>query len=120
MKKVLEIIDFKNGSTPGEEYIILKALIDVDLKNYAILDKTFDKEDDESNIYRHFHKLPNKQLNRGETIKIYSGIKRLAKLTDKVAFDEIEYWGSEKCIWNDNSKDNATIIYFEFIDTEKV
>jgi len=122
--KKLKITTIINGTKPEKEYVELFAKQDVDLTNFAILDRTFDKEKKASNIHRHFYKFPNKELKKGEYIRIYTGKGKPetgeAKAGDKAVILHYAYWNMDECIWNNDALDRATLIEFFIEDGKNV
>lgn len=114
----LQITTIQNGTKPEEEYIELYAVTDVQLSGYAILDRTFDKDGNLSNKHRHFYHFPDKAMKAGDYARIYTGkgtpTTSLANAgTTKVNLHWL-YWNMGECIWNNNSKDRATLIRFQY------
>ena len=66
----LKIDSIHNHGNASEEYIMLKSIEKVDIGNYAIVDRTFNKEGKVSNIHRHFFRLPSLIVEKGEYVSL--------------------------------------------------
>jgi hypothetical protein len=116
----LKIYSVINASTPNKEVVGLKTSIDVNLKDYAIVDKTFDKNGNTSNKFRHIFIFPDVAVKKGEFMRVYSG-KGKYKTTTNEKGNNIHhfFWNSDECIWN-NEGDLATLISFSLEGNCKV
>ena len=121
----LEIRKIQNDSKDQSECITLYASEDVQLGHYAVLDRTFSKDNKLSNKFRHFHQLPNKAVRAGEFVRLFTGTGTDKTWTwtnkDKISCQVHDiYWGSGENILNNNSKDQVTLISFQYVDGMKV
>lgn len=101
-------IEFSNGSTPKEEFIILQAQKNIPtMHTYIIFDNTYNEDSHyPENIFQHYYWFPNVPIKKNEFICISTGKSPEGK---KYFLGEDEeanvmhffYWGSDKCIWND-------------------
>jgi hypothetical protein len=123
--KKLDIRKIENGTKPEDESVMLFANEDVQLSEYALLDKTFGKSATVSNLHRHLINLPSFVLKKGEFVSIYTGSGKTQAYSGK--FDDgtpwrltYLFWGIKECIWNDHSKEQATLIHFTVVDGKNV
>jgi len=116
----LTIYSVVNASTPDNEMVRLMAKEDIDLKGFAIVDKTFDLKGDVSNQFRHIFTFPDIKIKKADFIRLYSGKgKYEAKKNKNNVTVHYFYWGSKECIWNDGG-DVATLIKYSVENTFKV
>jgi hypothetical protein len=100
-KDPLRLSQPHNSNQAIEEYVLLYAHEDLNLMLYAIIDSTFDQEEEASNIFRHVFIFPNKEINKGDFIRLYSGE---GNYDIEYAGDNVIhkfYWGAGNCVWND-------------------
>jgi len=125
MKKleIVEIVDKKDG-IPENEFIIIKALEDVNLKNYAIVDNTFiitqpTNKIKLSDVFRHVYFFPDIEIEKGNYVILNSGKTKKTKTQyseEKNIMFYIFYWNSKNCIWN-NTGDEAILIEYNTQDS---
>ncbi|HTH55710.1 MAG TPA: lamin tail domain-containing protein [Cyclobacteriaceae bacterium] len=115
MAKSIEIVRIDRDSV-GNEYILLLVNEDVNLKGYAIVDKTFDSEGVESDIFRHIYFFRSLLVQKGDYVALWTkkGTYFKNKTTDNSPLHNL-YWGSNENVWN-NSGDTATLIKYAVID----
>ncbi len=113
----LEIVNINNKGNASEEYILLKATKTINLINYAVVDRTFDKEGNVSNIFRHFYRFPSQQVKEGEYVSLWTkkGVYQLGKTADGSPVHRF-YWGSDAAIWNDANVESAEVLRVETVD----
>ncbi len=103
-----------------EERIVLRVIEDIDVGNYMIADTTYINESQVSNKLRHPFWIPDKQVDKGDLVVIYTkwGIDKTKnnKSGNKTHFF---YWGLKNTIWN---KEGDAAVVFAINDwiTEKV
>ena len=96
----LEIIKVINKETPEEEFVRLKATVDVNLENYAVIDNTYASNGGVSNIHRHFFRFPNKL----DYVRLYTGVGKPKAIKHKEGYSShYFYGGSKECIWNERT-----------------
>lgn len=114
----------KNSPEPNDEVIFLTTDEDVNLKGYAIVDRTFDDSGKPSNEFRHFYAFPDYELKKNDVAALVTGTgsakpKPVFKKGSSVIIAyhiHIFYWGSAECVWNDNGGDTATLIKYTVED----
>ncbi len=113
--KLQEIID--NGKH-SDERIVLKAVTNVNLANYMLLDATYLPDGKLSNKARHVHWFKSKIVNANDTIVLYT--KKGQPSEQKNAngtTSHFLHWGLDSSVWN-NTGDRATLI--EIKETESL
>jgi len=111
----LVITSTKNASTPSGEYIILHATTALNLKNYAVVDRTFNADGSVSNEHRHIFFFPAKELKKDEWVVLYSGTGTNGtpgKFSNTGDTYYAYYWQSGSCIWNNDGRDSASVINY--------
>ncbi|OXA84862.1 hypothetical protein [Flavobacterium hercynium] len=113
----LNLIRVKNGSTPNEEYVSLRAKSDLNLKGYAIVDRTFDDNEQVSNEFRHIYVFPSWDVKEGDYVRLYTGKSKGNKTleTETGTIFHVFFWQSDECVWNDNGNDRASLISYKFL-----
>jgi hypothetical protein len=108
----LEIVNLKNSGTSTEEYILLQAKENVNLFNFAIVDRTFDEEGKVSDIFRHFYRFPSQVVKKDEYVVLYTGKgkNRIGTFSDGTGVVHYFYWGSDAAIWNDANTESAELL----------
>ena len=110
-----------NGNTPQNEFVWLHATEALNVKGYALVDRTFDSKDQVSNEFRHIFVFPNLVLKKNDWICLHSGTgKYNTEINSHNTITHHLYWQSDKCIWNNNDKDTASLIQYNFINSCKV
>jgi hypothetical protein len=113
----LEIQKIKNpqdSKNTDEEYVILNVITEKNEKDhlgkYAIVDETFDKEGDQSNIFRHIFAFPNVEVSNGDCVHLHTGKGKNEVFENSKGSNTYKfYWGSDDFIWN-NKGDEAILI----------
>lgn len=109
--KKLDLLDFNKK----EEYVRLRARLDVNLREYAIVDKTYDKDGNVSNKFRHIYRFPDVTVKMGEFIRLHSGKGRYHRQDNSNnTVTHHFYWNADENIWNDGG-DEVTLIKYEVI-----
>lgn len=118
-------IEDKKDNRPPNEFVRLKVEgkeeEEINLAEYAIVDKTFDEEGQLSNKYRHIYRFPNKVIKKGDFVRLYSGEKpKDGKpnfyANNKKSTTYVFYWNSNCCIWNNDTGDTAFLIRYLVVD----
>ena len=117
----LKIHSIVNAKTPSEEIVWLVASSDVNLKGYALVDRTFDKDGDVSNEFRHIFIFPDLKISKGDFVKLCTGEGKYSKsvTTGGIPIHKL-YWQASSCVWNDKGGDTASLIKYEPIHSKIV
>lgn len=111
---IKEVVD-KNSD---KECLILQAFEDGNLKNYAVVDYTFDADGDVSNKQRHIYVFKELEVKKDDTIYLYTGKPpQVKRFTPPHAYTL--YWGLDHQVWNDGA-DKATVIEYRVKATKLV
>ena len=117
----LKIDTLKKDGDAEKEYIKLKATADVDIGNYAIIDKTFNNNGSVSNVHKHFYRFPSKVIKKGEFVTLRTGKgKNIELITTNGVKVHRCYWGSDAAFWNDSNTEKAELLKVTTIDTKVV
>jgi len=121
-KYAFEIIYLINGSTPNEERVWLKAKEAINTKGFALIDRTFDENNNLSNEFRHIYVFPEFELAKDQmaVVRTGKGTNEFRKFTDVDEKYLALYWGADECVWNDKGGDTATLINFVIVNSVKV
>lgn len=113
----LELLKIQNSNTANGEFVRLRATAQVNISNYAVVDRTFDAKGIPTNIYRHFFRFPNITINAGDYIRLYTGKGKYTPVKNEGGtITHKLYWGSDECIWNDDGGDAAELLYVKTIE----
>ena len=117
----LKIVRVDNASTPEMEIVWMTATANINLKGYAIVDRTFDEGEKVSNEFRHIFIFPAIEVKKDEWVKVCTGKGDYKKVTNDsgVVFHRF-FWQSDECVWNNNGKDKVSIIKYTQVDSMKV
>lgn len=108
-----KFVKAKNASSPAKEYVVLKATGDRNnLQGYAVVDKTFRPDGSQSNTFRHIFIFPNKEVNKGEYVVLWSGRGQAMQNVQSGSVYHHFFWNSDTCVWN-NSGDQASLIRYD-------
>jgi hypothetical protein len=107
----LKINTLKKHGDASEEYLILEATDNINLSDYAVVDRTYDAEGKVSNIFRHFYRFPSIQVKKGEFVSLRTskGKDGPGTLNDNTPVHRF-YWGSAAPIWNDGNVESAEVL----------
>jgi hypothetical protein len=107
----LKINAIHNHGDAKEEYVFLQATADIDLGNYAVVDRTFNKDGKLSNVHRHYFRFPTKLIKKGDYVSLRTseGKPELAKTQNNEPIHRF-YWGSKAPIWNDANTEQAELL----------
>lgn len=110
----LNLIEVENGKKPEEEFVILQATAKMNLKGYAIVDRTFSPKGKISNEFRHIFIFPDLVVEKDDFITLCTGTGNYDGKTDleNGYFAHVLYWNSKECVWNDNGGDCASLISY--------
>jgi len=118
----LKIHSVENSNDPNHEFVRLTTTVAINMKGYALIDKTFDLNGEISNEFRHIYIFPDLILYPGEYLRLYTGKGDYKGETHDTQGHNIHflYWNSEECVWNDQGGDTATLIKISVVDSKKV
>jgi hypothetical protein len=110
-----------NSSDPSDEYVVLKATgLTNNLGYYAVVDKTFFPDGQQSNKFRHIFRFKSKLVKKGEYVILISGRGTPRSFTDSAGdYVHYIYWNSDECVWNDKG-DTAYLIKYSKISELQV
>lgn len=112
-----------NSKSPGEEFVWLNTNEAVNLKGYALVDRTFAPDGKISNEFRHIFVFPSLAIGKDDWVRLYTGTGKYSKVgvnNKPGSYIHNLYWESDKCVWNNNGGDVATLIKYSVIDSEDV
>ncbi len=118
----LKIHSVVNGKTVNEEVVWLNTTAIVNLRGYAVVDRTFTETGQLSNEFRHIFVFPNLTIAENDWIRLFTGTGSYSKVlsSDKKSYVHSFYWGSSACVWNNNGGDLASLIKFTHINSVQV
>jgi hypothetical protein len=117
----LTIYSVKNSNNPDDEIVRFQTSKRINLKGYALVDRTFDADGDISNEFRHIFIFPDLEVQPGEFVRLYTGKGEYKKGNHSNGHViHYLYWNAEECVWNDKGGDTATLIKYTVIDSEAV
>jgi hypothetical protein len=119
----LEIINVVNSEDVNAEFVRLKVIKDVNLKDYAIIDNTYTEDGNISNIHRHIYRFPDVLVAKGNFVRLYSGVgKNKKQLPNEKNKHTVHffYWGSKSCIWNNRTGDVVELVKIQSIAREDI
>jgi hypothetical protein len=94
-----------------DERIVLKAMDDVDVGAYMLADTTYISESEVSNKLRHTFWIPDKEVEQGDLVVIYTKEgKDSTKLNKSGSKTHFFYWGLARTIWN-KDEDSAALFH---------
>lgn len=99
----LKIDKINNKGDFDKEYVTLKVLEDCDVGNYLLADSTYNDSDTVSNKLRHTFWIPDKEVLKGDIIKIFTGSGKKSSISNNdKSTTHIFYWGLKTAVWNDD------------------
>lgn len=111
----------ENAEKPQLEFVWLKVNAKTNMKEYAIVDRTFDLNEKVSNEFRHIFIFPNLEVEKGEWVKLCTGNGRYEKVKSTGGeYIHKLFWNSSGCVWNNSGGDTATLIKYSTISSVKV
>jgi len=101
----------KDSGTKNE-YVLMKAVADVDLGDYIVTDTTFRKNGVVSNKARHVYEFKKQVIKKDEWVALFTttGTDKPGKSADNKLVMHYFYWGLDHMIWNDTG-DKAWLLY---------
>ena len=118
---MLKINNIQKKGDQDDEYIVFKAESDLNLKDYAVVDRTYTKSGKVSNIHRHYFRFPDFALKKGQYVALFT-----KKGTDRDgtvgsgAFCRFVYWNFDKPILNDSEVESIQLLKVSTIETKKL
>ena len=106
----LSLVKINGGGSVNEEYVLLLATSDCNLKGWVIADSTFDAKGNASNKTRHTYWFRDKLIKSGEYIAVFTkaGTATEGKM-DSGAACHLFYWNLGTAVWN-NDGDTAVLL----------
>lgn len=115
---MLKISKLNKDGEAKQEYILLKATKNVNIGEYAIVDRTYNKDGKVSNVHKHFFRFPSREVKEGEYVVLRTGKGNAfvgSTTSGDVAYNY--YWGSDAPFWNDGNIEKAELLKVTTIDT---
>lgn len=111
----LKIINLIKEGGKDNEYILLEATQNVNISSYAIVDRTFNKNGNLSNVHKHFYRFPSKEVKKGEFVSLRTG--KGKNTTGNIGETPVYrfFWGSDSAFWNDSEVEKAELLKVETI-----
>jgi hypothetical protein len=111
----LKIINLIKDGGKDNEYILLVATQNVNISSYAVVDRTFDKNGNLSNVYKHFYRFPSKDVKKGEYVSLRTG--KGKNIISDIGGKPVHrfFWGSDAALWNDSEVEKAELLKVETI-----
>lgn len=98
----LELVYVKNHGKAADEYVLLRATQDLDLKYYMICDTTYTSDTSISNTFRHTYWFATQTVKSGEYVVLYTKKGSYSKTQNNGNVFHNYYWNSNAAIWNDD------------------
>lgn len=118
-KMKIQILKIREHGNAAKEYVFMRANEDLDLGDYAIVDTTFNRKGDISNVMRHFYRFPKGYMVKKDervVLNTYKG-KDNANSKSTLGYKIHEFhWGSSAAIWNDENPDVAELLYVRTVE----
>jgi len=111
-----------NRVNKESEYLSISVLSDCNLSSFAILDKTFSKDGNISNIHKHIYRFPNKEVIKGQVIFLYTKKGKYHFKDDNPLVPKgihVFYMNLDVPIWNNDETDCATLWKIEDSEDKK-
>ncbi|WP_395443254.1 hypothetical protein [Caulobacter sp. UC70_42] len=98
----LKIVDVKSKGDYDNEYVVLRATADCNLKDYMVCDETYDAAG-KSNLNRHSYWFPDHLVTKGDYVTVWTK-------TGKNIVGQMEsgdpahrfFWNLKEAVWNDS------------------
>lgn len=117
----LTITNLEKDGDASQEYILLTATADIDINDYAVVDRTFNKDGKVSNVHKHFFRFPSQVLKKGECVSLWTG-KGTSEVGTTTLGNKVYryYWGSDAPFWNDKETEKAEVLKVTTVATATV
>lgn len=101
----LEILHVPDKGNLDKERLVLNAIADTDIGEYAVLQTGFRKESVTTSVY-HTYWFPYKRVSEGDLIILYTRTGRIGneKIMENENKAHFFYWGIEVSIWNHENR----------------
>jgi len=97
----LEIKYVKDHGEIKSERIVLKVLSNTNIGTYIVSDTTYYSENEVSNELRHVFWIPDKEVERGDLVVVYTRSGKNKTVKNKSGNNtHFFYWGLSKTVWN--------------------
>ena len=117
----LTITSVTNATTPNEEFVWLKTTEKINLNGYAVVDRTFDPNDNISNEFRHIFIFPSIEIEKNDWVKLCTGTGKYKKVNNTAGgYNHYFYWQANSCVWNNNGGDKASLIKYNLVNSVSV
>ena len=108
----LELIRIADRGNDNER-LIMRAIRKCNLREYIVLDTTYDEDGTVSNKHRHMYIMPDINVNEGDFIWLYTREGRYhTHNNDSKTITHNIYWGLDIHVWN-NDGDKAYRIHYD-------
>jgi len=105
----VEIKSIKDPGVLEKERLVLKVLHDCDIGYFLVCDSTYTGDGQLSNLIRHPFWFPDKEVNTGDLVILYTKKGKRSQLTNQNgSVSHFFYWGMESTIWN--KKEDCAVI----------
>jgi hypothetical protein len=113
----LKIIAVVNGKTPDEEYVRIKAEEDINIKGYAVVDRTFNTDGSHSNAFRHIYVFHKFSVKKDDWIRLHTGKGNYHTNTndDKTIITRQVYWASSDVYGTTTLKIRQVLIKYTLV-----
>lgn len=110
----LEIISVKDSGNLQRERVVIKVLQATDVGGHLLCDTTYSDESSVSNKVRHVFWFPDKLVNTGDFVVLFSGPGKDTQSTNMAGtLTHKFYWGLKETVWN---KEGDAAVLFEIAD----
>jgi hypothetical protein len=118
----LKIHSVINGRLVSQEYVWLTATESLNLRGYAIVDRTFNSGGQLSNEFRHIFVFPEKLIDKNDWVRLFTSAGQYSKerISNGSGYIHNFYWGSTHPVWNNNGGDIASLIKYSAVNAVNV
>lgn len=98
----LKLVSVTSQGDPAKEYLTLRVLEGCNLKNYMVLDSTFNSDGTTSNKHRHVFVFPDWEVEKNDYIFLRTRPGKHGKFTTSNGFPAHGFhWGLSSPVWNE-------------------
>lgn len=109
----VKILYVKDSGDRKKERLVLKVLSNTDIGSYIVCDTTYHPDDSISNKLRHVFWFPDKIVNEGDFIALYSTSGTDREFENKAGTKTHRFhWGLDETIWNKDG-DGAVVFHID-------